>query len=51
MGLAAEEPRRLALGLLEDLPDAQARRIARAEVGTGLAQRPRDRLADLIGHL
>ena len=32
-------------------PDAQARGVARAQVGAGLAQRPRDRLADLVGHL
>jgi hypothetical protein len=51
MGLAAEEPRRVALGVGEDLPHAPARRVARAEVGARLAQRPRDRVADLVGHL
>jgi hypothetical protein len=50
-GLAAEEPRRLALGLLEDLPDADAGGVARAQVGAGLPERARDRVADLVGDL
>ena len=41
----------LRLGPLEDLLDAEAGRVAGAEVGARLAQRPRDRVADLVGHL
>ncbi len=51
MGLAAEEPRRARLGLLEDLLDAQAGRVDGAEVGARLAQRAGDRVADLVGDL
>jgi len=50
-GLAAEEPGRLALGLLEDLPDADARGIARAQVGAGLPERERDRVTHLVRDL
>jgi hypothetical protein len=50
-GLAAEEPGRLALGLFEDLPDADARGVAGAQVGAGLAEGERDRVAHLVGHL
>ena len=51
VGLAAEEPRGLALGLLEDRLDPEAGGVARAEVRAGLAQRPRDRVADLVWDL
>ena len=50
-GLAAEEPGRLALGLGQDLPDADARGVARAQVGAGFPERERDRVADLVGNL
>jgi hypothetical protein len=50
-GLAAEEPGRFALGLLEDLPHAEARGVAGAQVGAGLPERDRDRVAHLVGHL
>jgi len=50
-GLAAQEPGRLALGLLEDLPDPDARGVARAQVGAGLPERARYRVAYLIGDL
>ena len=50
-GLAAEEPGRLALGLLEDLPDADARGVARAQVGAGLPERERDRVTHLVRDL
>jgi hypothetical protein len=50
-GLAAQEPGRLALGLLEDLPDPDARGVARAQVGAGLPQRERHRVAYLVGDL
>jgi hypothetical protein len=49
--VAAEEPGRLVLGLLEDLPDPDAGGVARAQVRARLPQRPRDRLAHLVGHL
>jgi len=49
--LAAEEPGRLVLGLLEDLPDADAGGVAGAQVGAGLPERPRDGVAHLVGHL
>jgi hypothetical protein len=49
--LAAEEPGRLALGLLEDLPDPDAGGVARAQVRARFPQRPRDRVADFVGHL
>jgi len=49
--LAAEEPGRLGLGFLEDLADADAGGVARAQVGARLAEGQRDRVADLIGHL
>ena len=49
--LAAEEPGRLVLGLLEDLPDADAGGVARAQVRAGLAQRSRDRVAHFVRHL
>ena len=49
--LAAEEPGRLVLGLLEDLPDPDAGGVARAQVRARLPQRPRDRLAHLVGDL
>ena len=51
MGLAAQEQCRPGLGLLQDLPDAQAGRVHRAEVGAGLAQRTGNRVADFVGHL
>ena len=40
-----------ASALLEDLLDAEAGRIAGAEIGAGVAQRGRDRGADLVGDL
>jgi hypothetical protein len=49
--LAAEEPGRVAFRLLQDLPDTQARGVPRAQVGAGLPERERDRVADLVGHL
>jgi hypothetical protein len=49
--LAAEEPGRLVLGLRQDLAHPAARRIARAEVGARLTQRPGDGFTDLVGHL
>jgi hypothetical protein len=49
--LAAEEPGCLALGLLEDLPDTDARGVACAQVGAGFPERLRDRVADLVGDL
>ena len=50
-GLAAQEPGRLALGLLEDLPDPEAGGVARAQVGAGLPERQRHRVAHLVGDL
>ena len=35
----------------QDLPDAEAGRVDRAEVGAGLPERERDRVAHLVGHL
>jgi hypothetical protein len=49
--LAAEEPGRLVLGLLQDLPDPDAGGIARAQVRARLPQRARDRVAYLVGYL
>ena len=49
--LAAEEPGRLVLGLLEDFPDADAGGVTGAQVGAGLPERPRDRLAHFVWHL
>jgi hypothetical protein len=49
--VAAEEPGRLVLGLLEDLPDPDAGGVACAQVRAGLPQRPRDRVAHLVGDL
>jgi len=49
--LAAEEPGRLAIGLFQDLPDAHAGGIARAQVRARLPQRRRDRVAHLVGYL
>ena len=49
--LAAEEPGRLALGLLQDLPDPDAGGVARAQVRARVPQRPRDRLAHLVRDL
>jgi len=39
------------LGLLEDLPDPDAGGVTRAQVGAGLPQRSRDRVAHFVGHL
>jgi len=39
------------LGLLEDLPDADAGGVTRAQVGAGLPERSRDSVAHLVGHL
>ena len=50
-GLAAEEAGRPDLGLLEDLPDADARGVARAQVGAGLPERERDRVPHLVRDL
>ena len=49
--LAAQEPGRLVLGLLEDLRDPDAGGVAGAQVRARLPQRPRDRLAHLVGDL
>jgi len=49
--LAAQEPGRLVLRLGQDLPDAQAGGVHRAQVGAGLPERERDRVAHLVGHL
>jgi hypothetical protein len=49
--VAAEEAGSLSFGLLDDLLDAEARRVAGAEVRARLAQRPRDRFADLVWDL
>jgi hypothetical protein len=49
--LAAEEPGRLALGRLEDLPDADAGGVTRAQVGASFPERARDRVAHFVGHL
>jgi hypothetical protein len=50
-GLATQEPGGLALGLLEDLPDSDARGVARAQVGAGLPERQRHRVAYFVGDL
>ncbi len=49
--VAAEEPGRLVLGLLEDLPDAPAGGVARAEVRARFPERPHDGVAHFVGHL
>jgi hypothetical protein len=49
--LAAEEPGRLLLGFGEDLADPDAGGVAGAQVRARLPQRPRDRVAHLVGHL
>ena len=50
-GLAAQEPGCLALSLLEDLPDPDARGVARAQIGAGLPKRQRHRVAYFVGDL
>jgi len=50
-GLAAEKPGRLGLGLIEDLADADAGGVARAQIRARLAEGARDRAAHFIGHL
>ena len=51
MRVAAKEPGCVLLGFGEDPPDALTGRVTRAHVGARLAQRSRDRVADLVGHL
>ena len=49
-----EQPKkraRVLAGGREDLLDALARLVGRADVGARVAQRPRDRVADLVRHL
>ena len=50
-GGAAEEPRRILLGAFEDRFDRPARGVWSAKVAGRIAQRTRDRVADLVGHL
>ena len=49
--LAPEEPRGPRLGLLEDPRHPMAGLVHRAEVRARLAERPGDRVADLVGYL
>ena len=49
--LAAQERSSTALGAFEDLLDAQARRVDRAEVRARLSQRRGDGITDLVGDL
>ena len=51
VGRAAEEAGRVLARRGEDPLDALARLVARADVRTRLAQRARDRVADLVRHL
>ena len=51
VGRAAEEAGGVLARRREDPLDTFARLVVRADVGARLAQRPRDRVADLVRHL
>jgi hypothetical protein len=51
VGGAAQEAARVGASAVQDLFDAATGLVRRAEVRRRLAQRARDRLADLVGHL